>query len=35
MWVSPVMEVPTNEPFTEKQARFYFRDVVLGIEYCK
>lgn len=32
---SPVMEVPTDTPFTEEQARFYFRDVVLGIEYCK
>lgn len=32
---SPVMEVPTDKPFTEEQARFYFRDVVLGIEYCK
>uniref|UniRef100_A0A672Y6M0 calcium/calmodulin-dependent protein kinase n=1 Tax=Sphaeramia orbicularis TaxID=375764 RepID=A0A672Y6M0_9TELE len=29
----PVMEVPTDNPFTEDQARFYFRDVVLGIEY--
>lgn len=29
------MEVPTDKPFTEEQARFYFRDVVLGIEYCK
>ncbi|XP_029699388.1 calcium/calmodulin-dependent protein kinase kinase 1b isoform X2 [Takifugu rubripes] len=29
----PVMEVPTDTPFTEEQARFYFRDVVLGIEY--
>ncbi|XP_076002297.1 calcium/calmodulin-dependent protein kinase kinase 1b [Genypterus blacodes] len=28
-----VMEVPTESPFTEKQARFYFRDVVLGLEY--
>lgn len=30
---SPVMEVPTDDPFTEEQARFYFRDIVLGIEY--
>ncbi|TNN62110.1 Calcium/calmodulin-dependent protein kinase kinase 1 [Liparis tanakae] len=30
---TPVMEVPTDDPFTEEQARFYFRDVVLGIEY--
>ncbi|MEQ2165274.1 hypothetical protein GOODEAATRI_015192 [Goodea atripinnis] len=29
----PVMEVPTDNPLTEDQARFYFRDVVLGIEY--
>uniref|UniRef100_A0A8C9XZA0 calcium/calmodulin-dependent protein kinase n=1 Tax=Sander lucioperca TaxID=283035 RepID=A0A8C9XZA0_SANLU len=29
----PVMEVPTDNPFTEEQARFYFRDIVLGIEY--
>lgn len=35
MSFSPVMEVPTDDPFTEEQARFYFRDVVLGIEYCK
>ncbi|KAM4627727.1 calcium/calmodulin-dependent protein kinase kinase 1b [Polymixia lowei] len=29
----PVMEVPTDNPFTEDQACFYFRDIVLGIEY--
>lgn len=29
----PVMEVPSDNPFTEEQARFYFRDIVLGIEY--
>ncbi|XP_051534643.1 calcium/calmodulin-dependent protein kinase kinase 1b [Myxocyprinus asiaticus] len=29
----PVMEVPTNNPLTEEMARFYFRDVILGIEY--
>ncbi|XP_015238419.1 PREDICTED: calcium/calmodulin-dependent protein kinase kinase 1-like isoform X1 [Cyprinodon variegatus] len=29
----PVLEVPTDNPLTEEQARFYFRDVVLGIEY--
>ncbi|XP_041096940.1 calcium/calmodulin-dependent protein kinase kinase 1 isoform X2 [Polyodon spathula] len=29
----PVMEVPTDSPFTEEQTRVYFRDVVLGIEY--
>uniref|UniRef100_A0A8C8D8F8 Protein kinase domain-containing protein n=1 Tax=Oncorhynchus tshawytscha TaxID=74940 RepID=A0A8C8D8F8_ONCTS len=29
----PVMEVPSDTPFTEEQARFYFRDIILGIEY--
>nr|XP_060613618.1 calcium/calmodulin-dependent protein kinase kinase 1-like [Anolis sagrei ordinatus] len=29
----PVMEVPTDTPFTEEQARLYFRDIVLGMEY--
>ncbi|XP_014890650.1 calcium/calmodulin-dependent protein kinase kinase 1 isoform X2 [Poecilia latipinna] len=29
----PVMEVPTETPFSEEQARQYFRDIVLGIEY--
>uniref|UniRef100_A0A1A8U007 calcium/calmodulin-dependent protein kinase n=2 Tax=Nothobranchius TaxID=28779 RepID=A0A1A8U007_NOTFU len=29
----PVMEVPTESPFTEEQARLYFRDILLGIEY--
>uniref|UniRef100_A0A8C7DGE1 calcium/calmodulin-dependent protein kinase n=1 Tax=Oncorhynchus kisutch TaxID=8019 RepID=A0A8C7DGE1_ONCKI len=29
----PVMEVPTDSPFTEDQTRLYFRDIVLGIEY--
>ncbi|NWS52925.1 KKCC1 kinase, partial [Chunga burmeisteri] len=29
----PVMEVPSDQPFSEEQARLYFRDVVLGIEY--
>ncbi|XP_072209390.1 calcium/calmodulin-dependent protein kinase kinase 1 isoform X1 [Excalfactoria chinensis] len=28
-----VMEVPSEEPFSEDQARLYFRDIVLGIEY--
>lgn len=31
---SPVMEIPTDNPLTEEMARFYFRDVILGIEYC-
>uniref|UniRef100_A0A672KCI4 calcium/calmodulin-dependent protein kinase n=1 Tax=Sinocyclocheilus grahami TaxID=75366 RepID=A0A672KCI4_SINGR len=30
---SPVMEIPTDSPLTEEMARFYFRDVILGIEY--
>uniref|UniRef100_A0A3Q3L486 Calcium/calmodulin-dependent protein kinase kinase 1, alpha a n=1 Tax=Mastacembelus armatus TaxID=205130 RepID=A0A3Q3L486_9TELE len=30
---SPVMEVPTDNPLSEEQARLYFRDVILGIEY--
>ncbi|XP_068021450.1 calcium/calmodulin-dependent protein kinase kinase 1 isoform X1 [Melanerpes formicivorus] len=29
----PVMEVPSEQPFSEEQARRYFRDMVLGIEY--
>ncbi|XP_016137787.1 calcium/calmodulin-dependent protein kinase kinase 1-like [Sinocyclocheilus grahami] len=29
----PVMEIPTDSPLTEEMARFYFRDVILGIEY--
>ncbi|XP_049582453.1 calcium/calmodulin-dependent protein kinase kinase 1b isoform X1 [Syngnathus scovelli] len=33
MTKGPVMEVPTDEPLTEERARFYFRDLVLGIEY--
>lgn len=32
---SPVMEVPTDSSLSEGQARLYFRDVILGIEYCK
>lgn len=32
---SPVMEVPSDSPFSEDQARHYFRDIVLGIEYCE
>ncbi|KAI3373440.1 hypothetical protein L3Q82_022050 [Scortum barcoo] len=27
----PVMEVPTDNPLSEEQARLYFRDVILGI----
>ncbi|KAL4660593.1 calcium/calmodulin-dependent protein kinase kinase 1 isoform X2 [Arapaima gigas] len=33
LFLSPVMEVPTDNPFTEEQTRIYFRDIVLGIEY--
>ncbi|KAI1893550.1 hypothetical protein AGOR_G00124880 [Albula goreensis] len=33
MQKGPVMEVPSENPFTEEQAHFYFRDIVLGIEY--
>uniref|UniRef100_A0A671TT97 calcium/calmodulin-dependent protein kinase n=1 Tax=Sparus aurata TaxID=8175 RepID=A0A671TT97_SPAAU len=29
----PVMEVPSDSPLSEEQARLYFRDVILGIEY--
>ncbi|KAI7800559.1 putative calcium/calmodulin-dependent protein kinase kinase 1 [Triplophysa rosa] len=29
----PIMEIPTDNPLTEDMARFYFRDVILGIEY--
>lgn len=32
---SPVMEVPTDTPLPEEQARLHFRDVILGIEYRK
>lgn len=28
-----VMQIPTDEPLSEKQAWHYFRDVVLGLEY--
>lgn len=30
-----VLEVPTDKPLTVDQAWTYFRDVVLGIEYCE
>ncbi|XP_038615244.1 calcium/calmodulin-dependent protein kinase kinase 1 [Tachyglossus aculeatus] len=29
----PVMEVPSEQPFSEEQARQYLRDIVLGLEY--
>nr|XP_057943761.1 calcium/calmodulin-dependent protein kinase kinase 1 isoform X1 [Doryrhamphus excisus] len=29
----PVMEVPTDNPLSEEQARLYLRDIILGIEY--
>ncbi|KAI8518789.1 Calcium calmodulin-dependent protein kinase kinase 2 [Branchiostoma belcheri] len=31
----PVLEVPTNNPLSEDQARQYFRDVLLGLEYLQ
>lgn len=37
-WTSPcrpVMEVPTLKPLSEDQARFYFQDLIKGIEYRK
>uniref|UniRef100_A0A667X8H3 non-specific serine/threonine protein kinase n=1 Tax=Myripristis murdjan TaxID=586833 RepID=A0A667X8H3_9TELE len=33
MQTIPVMEVPTDNPFSEEQSRLYFRDIILGIEY--
>lgn len=32
---SAVMEVPTDKPLNEEQARFYFQDLLRGIEYCE
>lgn len=29
------MEVPSDQPFSEEEAWLYFRDIVLGIEYCE
>ncbi|XP_063310325.1 calcium/calmodulin-dependent protein kinase kinase 2 isoform X2 [Pelobates fuscus] len=29
----PVMEIPTTNPFSEDQGRFYFQDLIKGIEY--
>uniref|UniRef100_A0A8I3P298 Calcium/calmodulin dependent protein kinase kinase 1 n=2 Tax=Canis lupus familiaris TaxID=9615 RepID=A0A8I3P298_CANLF len=29
----PVMEVPSDKPFPEEQARLYLRDIILGLEY--
>lgn len=29
------MEVPTLKPLSEDRARFYFQDLIKGIEYCK
>jgi len=31
----PVIEVPTDNPMDEEQARSLFRDLVIGIEYRK
>lgn len=30
-----ILVIPTNNPLQEETARRYFRDVVLGVEYCK
>lgn len=30
-----VLELPTDKPLDEETARIHFRDVVLGVEYCK
>ncbi|NXS39120.1 KKCC2 kinase, partial [Balaeniceps rex] len=32
-WLGPVMEIPTLKPLSEDQARFYFQDLIKGIEY--
>lgn len=29
------MEIPTLKPLSEDLARFYFQDLIKGIEYCK
>lgn len=29
------MQVPGDPPMTESKARSYFRDILLGLEYCK
>lgn len=31
----PVMEVPSDKPLPEEQARLYLRDIILGLEYCE
>ncbi|KAI8441762.1 hypothetical protein MSG28_005454 [Choristoneura fumiferana] len=31
----PVIEIPTDQYLSEDLARSYFRDVLLGVEYCK
>ncbi|NXD07316.1 KKCC2 kinase, partial [Nothocercus nigrocapillus] len=31
--ILPVMEIPTLKPLTEDKARFYFQDLIKGIEY--
>lgn len=30
-----ILVIPTNNPLQEETARRYFRDVVMGVEYCK
>lgn len=29
------MQVPGDPPMAESKARSYFRDILLGLEYCK
>lgn len=31
----PVIDIPTDSPHTEELSRKYFRDALLGVEYCK
>lgn len=31
----PVIDIPTENPLSEDLARRYFRDVLLGVEYCE
>lgn len=32
--IMPIDMDHTATPYTEKTARFYFRQIILGIEYC-
>jgi serine/threonine protein kinase len=31
----PLMDMRNPTPLSEQDARFYFRQIILGIEYCK